>query len=77
MVFREHDNQYLSVLDDVLTSEGMEDDRDDVMSDDGTDADVNMAGDGDHPELVITRKCDGILDIILVGEVCYFSNSSS
>ncbi|KAH0828723.1 hypothetical protein J3R83DRAFT_3134 [Lanmaoa asiatica] len=60
-IFREDDMRYLGVLDDVLADEGMEDvedDEDDVM---------DMAP-SDGNELVITRNCDGILDIILVGE---------
>jgi len=70
MVFRERDDQYLSVLNDVLTNEGMEgadDDRDDAMSDNASEPDVTMAGDPNE-ELVIRRKCNGILDIVLVGE---------
>ncbi|KAH0837756.1 hypothetical protein J3R83DRAFT_5932 [Lanmaoa asiatica] len=70
MIFREDDVRYLGVLDEVLADEGMEDvedDEDDVMDNDPSDADVDMAP-SDGNELVITRNCDGILDIILVGE---------
>ena len=71
MIFREDDVRYLAALDEVLADEGMEDaedDEDDEIDDDSNDADVDMAS-GDSNELVITRKCDGILDIVLVGEV--------
>jgi len=71
MIFREDDAQYLKVLDEVLANEvaeDPEDDEDDEMDDDSNDVDVDMAS-GAENELVITRKCDGILDIVLVGEV--------
>ena len=43
-------------------------DDDDAMDDHTSDSDADMApGDGD--ELVVKRKCDGIFDIALVGEV--------
>lgn len=71
MIFREDDIHYLGALDEVLADEGMdngEDDEDDVTDDDPSDVDTEMAS-GDENELVITRKCNGILDIVLVGEV--------
>ncbi|KAI9566351.1 hypothetical protein HD554DRAFT_2025645 [Boletus coccyginus] len=72
MIFREDDAQYLTTLDDVLANEGAddpEDDEDDEMDDDSSDVDVDMAsGTENENELVIRRKCDGILDIVLVGE---------
>lgn len=74
MIFREDDMRYLTMLDDTLADEGMEDaedDEDDVMDDDSSDVDVDMAV-CDRSELVVTRKCDGILDIVLVGEVRSF-----
>ena len=43
-------------------------DDDDAMDDHTSDSDADMAS-GDGDELVIKRKCDGILDIALVGEV--------
>lgn len=71
MIFREDDVRY---LDEILADEGMddvEDDEDDVMDDDPTDADADAEmGLCDEKELVIKRNCDGILDIVLVGEVC-------
>lgn len=72
MIFREDDVRYLAPLDEILADEGMEDADDaddDGIDDDSSDADVDMAS-GDEDELVLTRKCDGILDIVLVGEVC-------
>jgi hypothetical protein len=72
MIFREDDVRYLTALDEVLADEGIEDaeddEDDDELDDDSNDADVDMAS-GDANELIITRKCDGILDIVLVGEV--------
>ncbi|KAG8219229.1 hypothetical protein J3R82DRAFT_65 [Butyriboletus roseoflavus] len=70
MIFREDDVRYLGVLDEVLADEGIEDvedDEDEGMDDDPSDGDAEMAS-GDGNELVITRKCDGILDTVLVGE---------
>ena len=71
MIFREDDVRILTALDEVLADadmEGPEDDEEDEADDDSDDEDVDMAS-GDGSELVITRKCDGILDIVLVGEV--------
>lgn len=70
MIFRENDARYLTMVNDALADEGMEDpedDDDDVIDDDASDADVDMAQSGG--ELMISRKCNGILDIVLVGEV--------
>ncbi|KAF8837626.1 hypothetical protein BDN67DRAFT_1013741 [Paxillus ammoniavirescens] len=72
MVFREDDAQLLEHLDEVLANEGMEEveddeDEDDPMDEEPSEADTEMNPDG-RCELVIKRKCDGILDIILVGE---------
>ncbi|KIJ66590.1 hypothetical protein HYDPIDRAFT_26924 [Hydnomerulius pinastri MD-312] len=68
MIFREGDAHYLDMLDDVMAEEPMgEDEEDDGMEEDVNDADADM-GVADQNELVIKRKCDGILDIVLVGE---------
>ncbi|KAH7886386.1 hypothetical protein F5I97DRAFT_1879916 [Phlebopus sp. FC_14] len=68
MIFREDDAHYLDTLNQVLAEEPMQDDGDeDEMGDDSSDSDVDMGGDA-APELVVKRKCDGILDIVLVGE---------
>lgn len=71
MIFREDDVRYLAALDEVLVGDGAddsEDDEDEVMDDDLTNPDVDMAStEGD--ELVIKRRCNGILDIVLAGEV--------
>lgn len=76
MIFREDDAQYLTTLDDVLVNEDAEDpedDEDNEMDDDSSDVDVDMASGAENEnELVIRRKCDGILDIVLVGEVRSF-----
>jgi hypothetical protein len=70
MIFREDDVRYLAALDEVLVDDGAddsEDDEDEVMDDDLTNPDVDMAStEGD--ELVIKRRCNGILDIVLAGE---------
>ncbi|KAF9237060.1 hypothetical protein BU15DRAFT_49217 [Melanogaster broomeanus] len=83
MVLREHDDRYLQcrypdaqyvegsyleALDQALAEDGMEegeDEEDDAMEEDSSEADVEMNTDG---ELEIKRKCDGIRDIVLVGE---------
>ncbi|KAF9225151.1 hypothetical protein BS17DRAFT_871950 [Gyrodon lividus] len=70
MVFREDDARYLEVLDEVLADEGMgdvEEEEDGAMEEDLNEADMEMSTEA-QSELVIKRKCDGILDIILVGE---------
>ncbi|KAG9309116.1 hypothetical protein JVU11DRAFT_11010 [Chiua virens] len=70
MIFREDDVRYLGVLDNVLAEEGMEaveEDEDDVMDDNSSDPDADVSP-GSGNEVVITRKCDGILDVVLVGE---------
>ena len=74
MIFREDDARYLTMADGILADEGMEDadDDDDVMEDDSSNSDVDMTA-GNGNELVVTRKCDGILDIVLVGEVRWFA----
>ncbi|KAG6380578.1 hypothetical protein JVT61DRAFT_4941 [Boletus reticuloceps] len=69
MIFREDDVRYLAAADDALAEEDSEDaeNDDDDSNDDSSNPDVDMAS-GDGDELVITRKCDGILDIVLLGE---------
>ncbi|KIJ13054.1 hypothetical protein PAXINDRAFT_14100 [Paxillus involutus ATCC 200175] len=78
MVFREDDARYLEVLDEVLADEGMDEvedsdeevihEQDDTMDEeDSSEADTEMSTEV-QGKLVIKRKCNGILDIILVGE---------
>lgn len=74
MIFRENDERYLSMHASADEGDGMDDDDDDdddeVMDDDASDADADVDMEpGNGHELEIRRKCDGILDIVLVGEV--------
>lgn len=84
MVFREADHEY-DISNEAVAGEagddGMEDDEssEDRMSDEGEDMnedaemDVDVGAsrepDAGAAELVVERKCDGIMDIVLVGEV--------
>lgn len=83
MVFREADHEY-DISNEAVAGEagddGMEDDEssEDRMSDEGEDMnedaemDVDVGAsrepDAGAAELVVERKCDGIMDIVLVGE---------
>ncbi|KIO07216.1 hypothetical protein M404DRAFT_998623 [Pisolithus tinctorius Marx 270] len=77
MVFREHDAHFLEVLDNELAAaplpDGMDDTEDmDVVdeedAEEGDDAEDDPMSVDDGDELVVKRKCDGIMDIVLVGE---------
>ncbi|KAI6030999.1 hypothetical protein EDC04DRAFT_2605262 [Pisolithus marmoratus] len=76
MVFREHDEHYLNyfkVLDDVLGPAPPPDEMDDAedvdIAEEGADDDDDDAMSVDvEEELIVKRKCDGIMDIIFVGE---------
>ncbi|KIJ13038.1 hypothetical protein PAXINDRAFT_170794 [Paxillus involutus ATCC 200175] len=78
IVFREDDAQYLEALDEVLAGEGMnevEDSHEEVIHEQHDTMVDENSGEADRElstevqsKLVIKRKCDGILDIILVGE---------
>lgn len=75
MVFREYDERFLEMLDSELAAaplpDEMEDVQDDIAEDEGAEEDAGdddaMSVDDDG-ELVIKRKCDGIMDIVLIGE---------
>lgn len=81
IVLRSDDARYLGQLDEMIRDTPLLDGEEDIADDDDDDddavmmdgdadmVDVDMAGvdDGDG-ELVVKRRCDGIMDIVFVGE---------
>ena len=81
IVLRSDDARYLGQLDEMIRDTPLLDGEEDIVDDDDDDddvvmmdgdtdmVDVDMAGvdDGDG-ELVVKRRCDGIMDIVFVGE---------
>ncbi|KAI6154220.1 hypothetical protein BKA82DRAFT_4098882 [Pisolithus tinctorius] len=72
-LYQKHDAHFLEVLDNELAAaplpDGMDDAEDmDVGDADDAEDDPMSVDDGD--ELVVKRKCDGIMDIVLIGEAC-------
>ncbi|KAI6097267.1 hypothetical protein EDD16DRAFT_1902612 [Pisolithus croceorrhizus] len=75
MVFREHDACFLEMLDDELAAAPLPDEMEGVEDADaaedeeaGDDVDDDAMSVDDEDELIVKRKCDGIMDIVLVGE---------